>query len=116
MNEFSKIEECLMNVYKKNNNKTLRVIKDMALENYKQLESLSWLQRQLKLKFPLPPLRGWPVSPDFLLRLHTWVCKNKPRVCTKSRPVGIDVCKLHIPSHKSCGPASLGESRYGDTP
>lgn len=45
---------------------------------YSQIESLTWLQRLLNIKSTLPPLRGWPVSPDFLLRLHKWITKNKP--------------------------------------
>ncbi|MGY4877587.1 class I SAM-dependent methyltransferase [Vreelandella aquamarina] len=47
---------------------------------YTQLESLSWLQRTLSIKGGLPPLRGWPVSPDFLLLLHGWIRKHKPQV------------------------------------
>lgn len=37
---------------------------------YFQLESLSWLQRNLKINGQLPPLRGWAASPDVLLMLH----------------------------------------------
>lgn len=40
---------------------------------YAQLESLSWLERALKLRFSLPPLRGWAASPDVLLGLHEHV-------------------------------------------
>lgn len=47
---------------------------------YTQLESLSWLQRNIKLKGELPPLRGWAASPDFLLMLHTHILKNHPSV------------------------------------
>ena len=51
---------------------------------YIQLESLSWLQKVLEIKGALPPLRGWPVSPDFLLRLHCWIRKHKPRVIVET--------------------------------
>lgn len=51
---------------------------------YTQLESLSWLQRQLSIKGNLPPLRGWPTSPDFLLTLHTWILKKKPKVIVET--------------------------------
>ncbi|CDG56002.1 hypothetical protein HALA3H3_990006 [Halomonas sp. A3H3] len=47
-------------------------------EIYSQIESLLWLQKRLKISGELPPLRGWPTSPDFLLRLHSWVSKYKP--------------------------------------
>ncbi|UTA78628.1 class I SAM-dependent methyltransferase [Halomonas sp. XH26] len=51
---------------------------------YTQLESLSWLQRQLTIKGHLPPLRGWPTSPDFLLKLHTWILKHKPKLIVET--------------------------------
>lgn len=51
---------------------------------YTQLESLSWLQKMITIKGCLPPLRGWPVSPDFLLKLHVWICKNKPSVVVET--------------------------------
>ena len=47
-------------------------------EIYSQLESLIWLQKRLKISGELPPLRGWPTSPDFLLKLHSWIVKHKP--------------------------------------
>lgn len=46
---------------------------------YSQLESLSWLQRILKIKGQLPPLSGWAASPDVLLMLHNWVKTNRPK-------------------------------------
>lgn len=47
---------------------------------YAQLESLSWLERALKLRFSLPPLRGWAASPDVLLGLHEHVRLTRPRL------------------------------------
>lgn len=46
---------------------------------YQQLESLSWLQRRLSIKGSLPPLRGWAMSPDILLRLHTHIMQAQPK-------------------------------------
>ncbi len=60
-----------------NNNKALD--KKLSLI-YSQLESLMWLQRGLAIKGPLPPLRGWPVSPDFLLLLQSWILEKKPSI------------------------------------
>ncbi|XKF16233.1 class I SAM-dependent methyltransferase [Halomonas sp. BLK-85] len=51
---------------------------------YTQLESLSWLQRQLSIRGHLPPLRGWPTSPDFLLALHTWILKHQPELIVET--------------------------------
>ncbi|MGV2929474.1 class I SAM-dependent methyltransferase [Vreelandella venusta] len=61
-----------------------RKLKAQIDEVYTQLESLSWLQSGLAIKGALPPLRGWPVSPDFLLRLHCWIRKHKPRVIVET--------------------------------
>lgn len=47
---------------------------------FTQLESLLWLQRRLKIKGQLPPLRGWAASPDVLLRLHVFIMQTKPDV------------------------------------
>lgn len=51
---------------------------------YVQLESLSWLQRRLKIIGALPPLRGWPTSPDFLLHLHSWLLKHQPKMVVET--------------------------------
>lgn len=47
---------------------------------YAQFESLTWLQRQLSIKRQLPPLRGWAMSPDILLQLHTYILNNQPKL------------------------------------
>lgn len=74
----------LEKLFKKNNSLLLRDC-NKSLDNlYAQIESLSWLQMSLKIKGSLPPLRGWPVSPDFLLRLHTWIKTNKPNVIVET--------------------------------
>lgn len=60
-----------------------RVIRSLIIVQnrlYAQLESLSWLQRQMNIKYALPPLRGWAASPDLLVQLHTHILINKPKV------------------------------------
>ncbi|HCR98460.1 MULTISPECIES: class I SAM-dependent methyltransferase [Halomonas] len=52
--------------------------KALLENNYTQVESLIWLQKQLSLKGPLPPLRGWAASPDFLLKLHSCILSARP--------------------------------------
>lgn len=59
-------------------------VKKSVNDAYTQLESLAWLQRRLAIKGPLPALRGWPVSPDFLLRLHSWIIKHQPKVVVET--------------------------------
>ncbi|WP_346351646.1 class I SAM-dependent methyltransferase [Oceanimonas sp. AH20CE76] len=66
---------------------TRKIIKELSTENkniYTQLESLLWLQKRLKLKNQLPPLRGWPVSPDLLLKLHTYITEKKPKTIVET--------------------------------
>lgn len=64
----SRIKEC---------NKSIELI-------YIRIESLFWLRERLALQGQLPPLSGWPAAPDFLLRLHTWVCKHKPTLVVET--------------------------------
>lgn len=66
------------------NYEQIKIIKHSLDQLYTQIESLTWLQQLLKIKTTLPPLRGWPVSPDFLLRLHKWITKNKPSVIVET--------------------------------
>lgn len=47
---------------------------------FSQIQSLLALERQLDLDKPLPPLRGWAGSPDFLLRLSNEILDRKPQV------------------------------------
>lgn len=45
---------------------------------YRQIESVTWLQKILTLKVPPVWTRGWAASPDLLLYLHNEVTKEKP--------------------------------------
>lgn len=74
----------LVDQVKKLNNQQEKNIKNQIDQMYTQLESFFWLQRSLRLQGSLPPLRGWPVSPDFLLRLHRWIIKHKPSVIVET--------------------------------
>ncbi|MDR2080481.1 MAG: class I SAM-dependent methyltransferase [Campylobacteraceae bacterium] len=47
--------------------------------NFAQNESFYWLVKRLKLQNSLPPTRGWPMSPDILLRLHEYIAFAKPQ-------------------------------------
>ncbi|QCZ92408.1 class I SAM-dependent methyltransferase [Salinimonas iocasae] len=44
---------------------------------FTQLESLMWIQNNIRLKYSLPPLRGWTASPDVLLKLYEHVRYTK---------------------------------------
>jgi predicted O-methyltransferase YrrM len=45
---------------------------------YQQIQSFIDLNNLLHLRWPLPPLRGWTASPDFLLLLAEYVLQHKP--------------------------------------
>ncbi|WP_251977209.1 class I SAM-dependent methyltransferase [Salinicola avicenniae] len=47
---------------------------------YRQFEAFHWLTRRLSIRGRLPPLRGWPLSPDILLLLHEWIVERRPEV------------------------------------
>ncbi|BCB08492.1 hypothetical protein HHSLTHF2_23820 [Vreelandella venusta] len=83
-NDKSDLAKQLETMFFKITNQQNKSLKSQFDEIYTQLESLSWLQRALAIQGALPPLRGWPVSPDFLLRVHNWIRKNKPRVIVET--------------------------------
>ena len=45
-----------------------------------QIQALHALERELALPHPLPPVRGWAGSPDFLLATHAEIRRRRPRV------------------------------------
>lgn len=75
VNRLSNIEQNTKNIVKNHEN----LIHSQSIIYY-QIESLMWLQRQMNIKNPLPPLRGWAASPDVLLRLHSYILNHKPQV------------------------------------
>jgi len=46
---------------------------------YRQLEALSSITALLPLRHPLPPMRGWAISPDFGCLLIAEILARKPR-------------------------------------
>lgn len=56
-----------------------RVARSEAGSVYRQVESLHALERLLALSAPLPPLRGWAGSPDFLLALARHALAARPQ-------------------------------------
>ncbi len=79
-NKLKTLEKTLLQTYEDSAGKSTRDLLIVQNRLYAQLESLSWLQRQLAIKGPLPPLRGWATSPDVLLRLHAHIIAIRPRV------------------------------------
>lgn len=53
---------------------------EMDRHLYRQFEAFHWLTQRLKIQGRLPPLRGWPLSPDVLLELHEWIMATRPRL------------------------------------
>jgi predicted O-methyltransferase YrrM len=47
---------------------------------YQQLEALISITSVLPMRHPLPPMRGWAISPDFGVLLIAEILKKKPRV------------------------------------
>ncbi|WP_342620746.1 class I SAM-dependent methyltransferase [Rhodoferax sp. GW822-FHT02A01] len=47
---------------------------------FAQMQALLALERILKLPEPLPPMRGWAGSPDFLLMVANHISQRKPKV------------------------------------
>jgi predicted O-methyltransferase YrrM len=47
--------------------------------NYRQIESALSLFSSLRISYPLPPLRGWAISPDFGVLLASVILQKQPR-------------------------------------
>lgn len=74
-------------------------INNAELRLYQQIEALSGLNALIHPKVPLPPLRGWASSPDFLLELARKVIAQKPTTivecsCGASTLVSAYACQL----------------------
>lgn len=55
-------------------------IKNVAFNEFQQMQALDSLKQLLKLPYPLPPTRAWAGSPDFLLELAKATIQLKPKV------------------------------------
>ncbi|MCK0753256.1 heparinase II/III domain-containing protein [Chromohalobacter japonicus] len=78
--DLNAFEKRLLQASKDSASKVTRDLITVQNRLYAQLESLSWLQRRLKIQGRLPPLRGWATSPDVLLHLHEHVMAARPRL------------------------------------
>lgn len=79
-NDLKALEKTLLQASRDSTGKVTKDLITVQNRLYSQLESLSWLQRRLKIKGQLPPLRGWATSPDVLLRLHAHIMSTRPQV------------------------------------
>ncbi|WP_345976586.1 class I SAM-dependent methyltransferase [Sulfurimonas sp. HSL3-7] len=55
-----------------------KVINDAEKNNFSQLESLINIQNVLNIRFPLPKMRNWAISPDFAELLLREILIRKP--------------------------------------
>lgn len=79
-------------------------IKDSQLRLYRQVEALAVLNASIRAAVPLPSLRGWAASPDFLLELARIVLARSPStivecICGSSTVVAARACQLLGSSH-----------------
>jgi predicted O-methyltransferase YrrM len=52
--------------------------------NYLQIEALFSIFSCLKIRYPLPPMRGWAVSPDFAKVLVSLILQFRPRLIVET--------------------------------
>lgn len=50
-----------------------------SFQHYRQIEALMNLHALIDIRYPLPPMRLWAVSPDFVVHLVTLIFDNRPR-------------------------------------
>ncbi|HZL04081.1 MAG TPA: hypothetical protein VFE45_01440, partial [Coriobacteriia bacterium] len=56
-----------------------RAIDDSIWRHYQQVEALIGLYETLDIGLPLPPMRGWPASPDFARELACVIAETRPQ-------------------------------------
>jgi hypothetical protein len=78
--KIAQLESKLLDDGKRISRETTRDLIIVQNRLYAQLQSLTWLQRRMKIPGQLPPLRGWAASPDVLLRLHAHIRTTRPQV------------------------------------
>jgi predicted O-methyltransferase YrrM len=78
--KIAQLESKLLDDGKRISKQTTRDLIIVQNRLYAQLQSLTWLQRRMRITGSLPPLRGWAASPDVLLRLHAHIRTTRPQV------------------------------------
>lgn len=58
--------------------KSIKELKQMDWQSYRQIEALQQLLLLLKFSAPIPPMRNWAASPDLLLTISDLVRIHKP--------------------------------------
>ncbi|MBU1349403.1 class I SAM-dependent methyltransferase [Patescibacteria group bacterium] len=56
-----------------------QISQTQMLNDYNQTEALASLLSIIKLEAPLPPMRGWAISPDFATIISSLVFEGKPK-------------------------------------
>lgn len=52
--------------------------------HYQQIEALFSIFKLLPLKYPLPPMRNWAISPDFAALIITLIYERRPQVIVET--------------------------------
>jgi predicted O-methyltransferase YrrM len=74
------ITEKITHLLQQQEERTVSTQKAMGESLYRQLEALISITSILPLRHPLPPMRGWAISPDFGVLLISEILKKKPRL------------------------------------
>lgn len=74
------ILEKITHLLQQQEERTVSTQKAIGENLYQQLEALISITSILPLRHPLPPMRGWAISPDFGVLLISEILKKKPRL------------------------------------
>lgn len=89
----------------RNNRDFLRnAVDESELRLYRQIEALGALNRLLEPEAPLPPMRDWAGSPDFLLEVAQEILRRRPETIVEcssgaSTVVAARCCQLNGAGH-----------------
>lgn len=66
------------------NYRRIQSVLQQSENDYRQIESLFYLYSTLRFQHPLPPMRGWVISPDFANILISLIRERKPRLVVEA--------------------------------
>lgn len=79
-NNKDKLLDTLQSMFEQQLQKTVNIHHGLQHQLYQQLEALITINRLLEVRHPLPPMRGWAASPDFLVLVLGEILARKPNL------------------------------------
>jgi predicted O-methyltransferase YrrM len=80
LEEIKKQNEFIVHQIMNNDQQIINFVLTQTQTLYRQMEALFSLYSTFQIRFPLPQMRGWPISPDFANILVSYILESKPKI------------------------------------